>query len=88
MRGALTIIPVGDGAVSSKELAAPVALEDLRGVVVTGDAELMGGAVMMDTDFIVIGFGSFGMLVVWGPYGRAYHSIILTSLEPEYLEAL
>lgn len=37
----------------------------------------------MATDFIEIRFGPFGMLVVWGDYGKAYYSIILTSLEPE-----
>jgi hypothetical protein len=37
----------------------------------------------MDTDFIVVSFGGYGMLVVWGPFGR-WHSIILTSLEPEF----
>jgi hypothetical protein len=35
----------------------------------------------MDTDFIEICFGPFGLLVVWGPYGR-FQSIVLTSLEP------
>jgi hypothetical protein len=35
----------------------------------------------MDTDFIEIRFGSFGLLVVWGAYGRPQF-LILTSLEP------
>jgi hypothetical protein len=37
---------------------------------------------MMDTDFIVVSFGSYGMLVVWGPYGR-FQSFTFTSLEPD-----
>jgi len=36
---------------------------------------------MMDTDYIEIAFGSFGMLIVWGPYGRPQF-LTLTSLEP------
>jgi hypothetical protein len=46
-------------------------------------AGIYADLVFVDTDFIEIRFGPFGMLVVWGAYGRAYHSIILTSLEPE-----
>jgi hypothetical protein len=41
MRGALTIIPVGDGAVSSKELAAPPRLEDLQAGVGGGYIEVV-----------------------------------------------
>jgi hypothetical protein len=40
MKGVLTIIPVGNAAVSSKELAAAPHLEDLRGLV-GGDIELV-----------------------------------------------
>jgi hypothetical protein len=40
VRGVLTIIPVGNGAVSSKELAAPPALKDLQGGV-GGDIEIV-----------------------------------------------
>jgi hypothetical protein len=41
MRGVLTIIPVGDGAVSSKELAAPPALAALQRGVGGGTIEVV-----------------------------------------------
>jgi hypothetical protein len=36
----------------------------------------------MDADFIVVLFGGYGMLVVWGPYGWPQF-LTLTSLEPD-----
>jgi hypothetical protein len=41
MKGRLTIIPVGDAAVSSKELAAVPRLEDLAGAIGGGYIELV-----------------------------------------------
>lgn len=41
MKGALTIIPAGSGAVSSKELAAPPALEDLQAGIGGGYIEVV-----------------------------------------------
>jgi hypothetical protein len=34
----------------------------------------------LDTDFIEISFGGYGLLVVWGPYGR-FQCAIFASLE-------
>ena len=43
MKGALIIIPTGAGAVSSKELAAPPALEDLKAAIGGGYIEAVPG---------------------------------------------
>jgi Domain of unknown function (DUF3846) len=43
MKGRLTIIPVGSGAVSSQELAAPPALKDLQARIGGGYIEIVPG---------------------------------------------
>ena len=37
---------------------------------------------MRNTGYIVVSFGSYGMLVVWGAYGR-FQSFTFNSLEPD-----